>query len=155
MSLLKKLLIAIPALTLAATTTYAQVSLNSVRVGAADPQKVAAFYSKAFGMYEVNRIEMGNNQVELFLNFGDSADKAKANSAAQIVIQQRAKDDSADTVTHVVLTVTDIKATAAALTAAGGTMDRAPFEFGKSGIFVGMGKDPAGNGIELLQFPTQ
>jgi predicted enzyme related to lactoylglutathione lyase len=153
MNVLKKVLIAIPMLTLLATTAYAQVSLNSVRVGAADPQKVAAFYSKAFGMHEVNRIEMGNNQVELFLNFGDSAEKAKANNAAQIVIQQRAKDDSTDAVAHVVLTVTDIKASAAALTAAGGTLDREPFEFGKTGIFIGLAKDPAGNAIEMLQFP--
>ena len=51
----------------------------------------------------------------------------------------------------VVLNVTDKKSVVAALKAAGGRMEREPFEFGKTGILIGMAVDPAGNHIELIQ----
>lgn len=67
---------------------------------------------------------------------------------------QRAADDGADTMAHVVFTVTAIDQVVAAVKAAGGRMEREPFAFGDSGIRIGMGIDPAGNHFELIQFPT-
>ncbi len=55
---------------------------------------------------------------------------------------------------HVVFTVTDMDRVVAAVKAAGGRMDREPFDFGYSGIRIGMGIDPAGNHFELIQFPA-
>jgi predicted enzyme related to lactoylglutathione lyase len=100
-------------------------------------------------MQEVQKI--GNNEV--MLNFGDSVPSAKANPAAQIVIMHRESDDGKDTIAHIILNVTDMKATAAAIVAAGGKMERAPFVFGNSGITIGLAVDPAGNHIEMLQQP--
>jgi predicted enzyme related to lactoylglutathione lyase len=68
---------------------------------------------------------------------------------------QRASDDVKDDLPHVVFNVTDMTATVAALKAAGGKMEREPFEFGKSGIMIGMGVDPAGNHFEMIQQPKK
>jgi predicted enzyme related to lactoylglutathione lyase len=44
-------------------------------------------------------------------------------------------------------------ATVAAITAAGGKVERKPFVFGNTGITIGLAVDPAGNHIEMLQHP--
>jgi predicted enzyme related to lactoylglutathione lyase len=134
---------------LVALSAQAGVTLNAVRVGAADVAALEKFYATAFGMQEVQKI--GNNEV--MLNFGDSVASAKANPAAQIVIMHRDSDDAKDTIAHVIFNVTDMKATADAIVAAGGKMERAPFVFGKTGITIGLAVDPAGNHIEMLQQP--
>jgi predicted enzyme related to lactoylglutathione lyase len=134
---------------LVALSAQARVTLNAARVGAADVAALEKFYETAFGMQEVQKI--GNNEV--MLNFGDSVATAKANPAAQIVIMHRDSDDAKDTIAHIIFNVTDMKATAAAIVAAGGKMDRAPFVFGNTGITIGLAVDPAGNHIEMLQQP--
>jgi predicted enzyme related to lactoylglutathione lyase len=140
----------IAALVLFASAASAQISLNSVRVAAVDPVKLSQFYAKAFGMFEVNRIGAAGNP-EIFLNFGATAAAAKANTAPQLVIMHRDSDAQADPIAHVILTVTDVKAAAAAIKAAGGSMEREPFEFQNSGTWIGLAKDPVGNAIEMLQ----
>jgi hypothetical protein len=72
---------------------------------------------------------------------------------SDIVVMSRPADDAKDVMPHIVLNVTDMAATVKALKAAGGTMEREPFEFGKTGIFIGMAIDPAGNHVELIQQP--
>ena len=146
------------ALALFTVPVLADVSLNGARVGARDPAAVAKFYQAAFGMQEVQRIQ-NPQMLEIMLNFGATPDAAKANRArlggGDIVVMQRANDDAKDEIPHIVLNVTDIKATVAALKAAGGKMAREPFEFGNSGIMIGMAIDPAGNQIEMIQGPGQ
>lgn len=134
---------------LVALSAQAGVTLNAARVGAADVAALEKFYETAFGMQEVQRIQ----NTEVMLNFGDSVATAKANPAAQIVIMHRASDDANDTIAHLIFNVTDMKATAAAIVAAGGKMERAPFVFGNTGITIGLAVDPAGNHIEMLQQP--
>jgi predicted enzyme related to lactoylglutathione lyase len=141
-------------LALVAVPALADVSLNGARVGAKDPVAVAKFYETAFGMQEVQRIP--NQQgPEIMLNFGATAAAAKANrkrlGGADIVVMQRASDDVKDEIPHIVLNVTDMKATVAAVKAAGGKMAREPFSFGNTGIMIGMAVDPAGNQIEMIQ----
>ncbi len=150
-----RLFAAVAVCSLLSPLALAQVSLNSTRVAAVDPVKVSQFYGKAFGLREVNRISMQGGNVEIFLNFGKTDAEAKANAAAQIVIMHRDADTLVDPVPHVIFDVTDVKATAAAIKAAGGTMTTEPFEYGKTGIMIGMGKDPAGNMIEMLQQPKK
>ena len=137
-----------------ATPAFAQVSLNGVRVEARDPAAVAKFYQQAFGMQEVQRIE-NPQMLEIMLNFGKTPAAAKVtrerNLGGDIVVMKRASDEVKDGTTHIVLNVTNLSAVVAALKAAGGKMEREPFEFGKSGIFIGMAMDPAGNHIELIQ----
>jgi|Laugrespbdmm15sn_2_1035079.scaffolds.fasta_scaffold25985_2 predicted enzyme related to lactoylglutathione lyase len=138
---------------LCAGSASAQVSLNSTRVTAADEIATAEFYKQAFGMHEVNRINMAEGHVELMLNFGNNVEEAKANPAAQVVIMHSDAPSIDDPVAHVIFNVDDANATAAAIVAAGGTMEREPFEYANTGIFIGLAIDPAGNHLELLQQP--
>ena len=138
-------------------TAHADVSLNGVRVAAKDVASVAKFYQTAFGMQEVQRIQ-NPQMLEVMLNFGASADAAKANrdkKGGDIVIMSRASDDAKDELPHIVFNVTDAQATAKAIKAAGGKVVREPSEFGKTGIFITMAVDPAGNAIELIQQPKK
>ena len=129
----------------------ADVSLNAARVGGPDVPALAKFYESAFGLKEVNRIKLPN-AVEIMLNFGDTLDAAKSNQGAQIVIMHR-PESLKDSVPHLILNVSDVNATAEAVKAAGGTMQGAPRQFGKSGLYIGVAVDPAGNLIEMIQRP--
>ena len=130
----------------------AQVTLNSVRVGAKDTVALAKFYQTAFGMQETNRINAAGGP-EIFVNFGATVDAAKANKAEPIVIMHRDADDLKDPIAHVILNVKDMTATVAAIKAAGGSMDGAPFAYGTTGMMIGIAIDPAGNRIEMIQRP--
>ena len=145
-------LMAVTAVLLLASAAHAQVSLNSVRVGAQDSVALAKFYQAAFGMFEVNRINAPGGP-EIFVNFGATADAAKANKSEPIVIMHRDSDDLKDPIAHVILDVKNMTATVAAIKAAGGSMAGDPRAFGNTGIMIGIAIDPVGNRIELLQRP--
>jgi predicted enzyme related to lactoylglutathione lyase len=143
---------AVCAMLLPASAGYAQVSLNSVRIGAKDTLAVAKFYQAAFGMQEVNRID-APGAPEVFVNFGSTADTAKANKGEPIVIMHRDSDDVKDPIAHVILNVKDMAATVAAIKAADGAMAGDPRPFRNTGIVIGIAIDPAGNRVELIQRP--
>jgi predicted enzyme related to lactoylglutathione lyase len=127
----------------------AGVTLAAARIGAVDVAGVAKFYQSAFGMQEIMRLEM-TGMKEIMLNFGDTVDAAKANPNPWIVIMNRASNDVKE-VPHLVLYVSDMKATVAAVKAAGGTVEGEPGAFGDAGMIVGFAVDPAGNRMELIQ----
>jgi predicted enzyme related to lactoylglutathione lyase len=131
----------------------AGVTLNAARVGGSDVAALAKFYESAFGLKEVNRLQFPG-MLEIMMNFGDTTAAAKANPAAQIVVMHRAQALE-DPVPHVVLNVSDVKATAAAVKAAGGSRRGEPRPFGKTGIVIGIAADPAGNLIEMIQQPKR
>jgi predicted enzyme related to lactoylglutathione lyase len=135
-----------------ASVALAQVTLNSVRIGAKDTVTLAKFYQAAFGMQEVNRIDVPGGP-EVFVNFGATAETAKANKSEPIVIMHRESDDAKDPIAHVILNVKDMAATVAAIKAAGGSMAGDPRPFGNTGIVIGIAIDPAGNRVELIQRP--
>lgn len=139
---------------LAAGAAPAQVTLNSVRVGAANTEVVAKFYEAAFGMQEVNRIAAPGGP-EVFVNFGATVDAAKAVKTPPVVIMHRDSDGVKDEIPHVIMTVTDMTATVAAIKAAGGSMNGDPRPYGNTGIIIGIAADPAGNRIELIQQPKR
>jgi predicted enzyme related to lactoylglutathione lyase len=128
---------------------HAGVTLAAARIGAVDVAGVAKFYQSAFGMQEIMRLEM-TGMKEIMLNFGDTVEAAKANPNPWIVIMSRASNDVKE-VPHLVLYVTDMKATVAAVKAAGGTVEGEPGVFGDAGMIVGFAVDPAGNRMELIQ----
>ena len=132
------------------TAAHAQVTMNSVRVGAADTVALAKFYQSAFGMQEVNRIAIPAGP-EIFVNFGATVEAAKANKSLPIVIMHRDSDAAKDPIAHVILNVTNMTATVAAIKAAGGSMDGEPFPFRNTGMIIGIAVDPAGNRVELIQ----
>jgi predicted enzyme related to lactoylglutathione lyase len=143
---------AVTATLLLASAAHAQVALNSARVGGQDTAALAKFYETAFGMFEVNRINVPGG-AEIFVNFGATADAAKANKSVPIVITHRDSDDLKDPIAHLILDVKDIAATVAAIKAAGGSTAGDPRPFGNTGIIIGIAIDPAGNRLELIQRP--
>jgi predicted enzyme related to lactoylglutathione lyase len=126
------------------------VSLNSVRVVAKNAEALGKFYAAAFGLKETNRLSTATGP-EVFMNFGATVDAARANQGPRIVIMQTPQGPAGDEVMHVIFTVGDAAATAAAAKAAGGTIAREPTPFGNSGIVIGFVVDPEGNHIELIQ----
>ena len=144
--------IAVSAMLLLASAALAQVTLDSVRIGAKDSVALAKFYQTAFGMQEVNRINVPGGP-EVFVNFGATVDAAKANKSEPIVIMHRDSDDLKDPVAHVILNVKDMAATVSAIKAAGGSMAGDPRPFGTTGIVIGIAIDPAANRLELIQRP--
>ncbi len=146
------IVMAITAALLLASAAHAQVTLNSARVGGQDTAALAKFYEAAFGMFETNRINVPGG-AEIFVNFGATADEAKANKSTPIVITHRDSDDLKDPIAHLILNVKDMKATVASIKAAGGSMAGDPRAFGNTGIMIGIAIDPAGNHIEMLQRP--
>src|SRR5579859_3803705 len=144
--------IAVEAALLLASAARAQVTLNSVRIGAKDTVAVAKFYQAAFGMQEVNRIDAPGGP-EIFVNFGATVDAAKANKSEPIVIMHRDSDDVKDPTAHVIFNVKDMAATVAAIKAAGGSMAGDPRPFKNTSTVIGIAVDPAGNRVELIQRP--
>ncbi|HUI77061.1 MAG TPA: VOC family protein [Bryobacteraceae bacterium] len=144
--------IALSAALLLASAAHAQVKLDSVRIAAKDTAAVAKFYQAAFGMQEVNRIDAPGGP-EIFVNFGATADAAKANKSGPIVIMHRDSDDVKDPIAHVIFNVKDMSSTVAAIKAAGGSLAGDPRPFRNTGIVIGIATDPAGNRIELIQRP--
>jgi predicted enzyme related to lactoylglutathione lyase len=144
--------LAITTALLLASAAHAQVTLNSARVGGQDTAALAKFYEAAFGMFETNRINVPGG-AEIFVNFGATADEAKANKSTPIVITHRDSDDLKDPIAHLILNVKDMTATVAAIKAAGGSMAGDPRAFGNTGIMIGIAIDPAGNRIEMIQRP--
>ena len=143
------------ALTLFATllltaTSRADVWFNSIRLGTADVEAVAEFYSQAFGLHEVRRLQTASGP-EIFLNFGASVEAARSNDRPPIVLMPREADDVKDPMAHLILNVSDMAATVEAVKRAGGTFDVEPREYGNTGIMIGFAVDPAGNLIELIQ----
>src|ERR1700733_792891 len=144
--------ISVSARLLLVSAAFAQVKLDSVRIGAKDSIALAKFYQAAFGMEEVNRINVPGGP-EIFVNFGATVDAAKANKSEPIVIMHRDSDDLKDPIAHVILNVKDMAATVAAIQAAGGSMAGDPRPFGTTGILIGIAIDSAGNRLELIQRP--
>jgi predicted enzyme related to lactoylglutathione lyase len=144
--------VAIFAAALFAQAGQAQVALDSVRIAAKDTVALAKFYQAAFGMQEVNRIENPGG-TEVFVNFGDTVDAAKANKSPLMILFHRDSDDVKDPVPHVIFVVKDMAKTAAAVKAAGGTMTGDPRPFKGTSTVLGFAVDPAGNRIELIQRP--
>lgn len=127
----------------------AGTTLAAARIGAVDVEGVARFYKSSFGMQEIMRLDLPEIK-EIMLNFGDTVEAAKANPNPWIVIMGRPSNDVKE-VPHLVLYVTDMKATVAAIKAAGGIVEGVPGVFGDAGMIVGFASDPAGNRMELIQ----
>jgi predicted enzyme related to lactoylglutathione lyase len=144
--------IAVSASLLLASAAQAQVTLNSVRIGAKDTVALSKFYQAAFGMQEVNRIDAPGGP-EIFVNFGATIDAAKANKSEPIVIMHRDSDDLKDPIAHVILNVRDMAATVAAIKVAGGSMAGDPRPFRNTRVVIGIAIDTAGNRLELIQRP--
>jgi predicted enzyme related to lactoylglutathione lyase len=123
-------------------------SLYAARIGAVDAPALAHFYEFAFGMQQV--LTRGS---EIFLNFGDTVDEAKANKAPVLIVIHRNTDEVQDPVSHLIFYISDFPVTAAAIEAAGGKMLGKSHFIKKTGDTIGNAVDPVGNRIELIEPP--
>ena len=140
-----------------ATTMTAQesgIQVRAVRVLANDPESLAVFYEKAFGMSEIRRPLNSPTRKEIVVNSGSTVELAKKATGAPIVILTRPKDNPAGALASLILQVPDINKAIESVTRNGGSVLRPPQASssgnGNSFAFV---KDPDGNQIELLMSP--
>jgi predicted enzyme related to lactoylglutathione lyase len=139
----------------AATTAPAQESairVRSIRVLATDPEAIATFYKKAFGMSEIRRVGGPPPAfTEVIINSGSTPELARKAASAPIVIATRPKDAPAGAMASLILEVPDLNKAIEAVKANGGTLMRPP---GKSGnLMFAFLKDPDGNQVELVMSP--
>ena len=138
----------------AATAALAQESgirVRSIRVLATDPEAIATFYKKAFGMSEIRRVGDSPTFKEIIINSGSTPELAKKAVTTAIVIATRPKDAPAGAMASLILEVPDLNKAIEAVKAKGGTLMRPP---GKSGdLMFAFVKDPDGNQVELVMSP--
>jgi predicted enzyme related to lactoylglutathione lyase len=136
----------------AATMAAAQesgVRVRSIRVLATDPEAIATFYQKAFGMSETSRPVNTATFKEIIINSGSTVEMAKKATSTPIVIATRPKDAQAGAMAALILQVPDIDKAVEKAKAAGATVLRPPNKTADGLGFVFL-KDPDGNQIELV-----
>jgi len=136
---------------LTAATAAAQESgirVRSVRVLATDPEAIATFYEKAFGMSETRRAGNSPTFKEIIINSGSTSEIAKKATTTPIVIATRAKDAPAGAMASLILQVPDLDKAIESAKAAGATLLRAPVK--TEGLNFAFLNDPDGNQIELV-----
>jgi predicted enzyme related to lactoylglutathione lyase len=134
----------------AALAQESGIQVRSVRVLATDPEAIATFYKKAFGMSEVRRLDSPTFK-EIIINSGSTPELARKATGAAIVIATRPKDAPAGAMASLILEVPDLNKAIESAKAAGGSLLRPP---GKSGtLMFAFLKDPDGNQVELVMSP--
>ena len=126
------------------------ISVRSVRILATDPDALATFYAKAFGMSETRRPVTTATFKEIVLNSGSTPELAKKSKSTPIVIATRGKDMPAGAMAALILGVPDLDAAVARATAAGAKLMR-PAAKSQEGLAYAFLTDPDGNQIELLK----
>jgi predicted enzyme related to lactoylglutathione lyase len=138
-----------------ATPAIAQqggAQIRSVRVFATDPDVVANFYEKTFGMSEIGRPANTPTMKEIRIKPGSTADMAQKAPGSAITITTRPKDApvaAQPSIPWLVLEVTNLDKAIELVKANGGTLVRS----GKSaaaGVAFAMVKDPEGNQFEIV-----
>ena len=128
------------------------IHVRSIRVLATDPEAIATFYEKAFGMSETRRAANTASFKEIVINSGATPDQAKKATATPIVIATRPKDAPAGAMASLILQVPDLEKAVESAKASGGTLLRGPSKSGE-GLNFAFVKDPDGNRIELVMSP--
>jgi predicted enzyme related to lactoylglutathione lyase len=127
----------------------AGITVRSIRVMGADPEALAVFYSKAFGMSETRRPANSATFKEIVLNSGSTPELAKKATSTPIVIAtRRANEPKAGGMAALILDVPDMDKAIAAVVAAGGKGGKA--NKSGEGLTYAFVTDPEGNQIELL-----
>ena len=136
----------------AASAQESGIQVRSIRVLATDPEAIATFYEKAFGMSETRRASNTATFKEIIINSGSTVDLAKKSTSTPIVIATRPKDAPADAMASLILGVPDLDKAIESAKASGGTLLRGPSKSGE-GLNYAFLKDPDGNQIELVMSP--
>ena len=75
-----------------ATAQESGIRVRTIRVLATDPEAIATFYKKAFGMSETSRPVETPTFKEIIINSGSTPELARKATSTPIVIATRAKD---------------------------------------------------------------
>jgi predicted enzyme related to lactoylglutathione lyase len=135
-----------------ATAQQKDFRVWGVRVLAADPEAVATFYEKAFGMSETSRPVNTAAFKEIIINFGATSDKAKMATTTPVVIATRPKDAPTSAMATLILQVPNLDKAIELAKVAGGTLLNPATKFSEELSFA-LIKDPDGNQIELVMTP--
>ena len=135
-----------------ATAQESGIHVRSIRVLATDPEAIATFYKKAFGMSETRRPASTATFKEIVINSGSTADIAKTATTTPIVIATRTKDAPAGAMASLILQVPNLDKAIESVKGNGGTLMRPPAKSGE-GLNFAFVKDPDGNQIELVMTP--
>ena len=125
------------------------IHVRSIRVLATDPEAVAAFYEKAFGMSETRRAANTATFKEIVINFGSTVEMAKKSTSTPLVIATRPKDAPAGAMASLILQVPDLEKAIESAKASGGALLRGPSKSGED-LNYAFVRDPDGNQIELV-----
>jgi predicted enzyme related to lactoylglutathione lyase len=127
------------------------VTVRDVRVLATDPDAVAAFYEKAFGMSETERPMNRPTFKEIIINSGSTPEIAKKATSTPIVIATRPKDSAPAPMALLILQVPNLEKAIDSVKAAGGALVRGVAQ--AANVSYAMVKDPDGNQIEIILKP--
>jgi lactoylglutathione lyase len=136
-----------------ATIAMAQQSgihVRAIRVLATDPEALATFYEKAFGMSETRRPVNTATTKEIAINSGATPEIARKSTDTLIVIYTRPQNAPAGAMASLILEVPSLEKAIESVKANGGTLMRPPATSGE-GLHYAFVKDPDGNQIELLE----
>ena len=139
----------------ASTVAMAQESgihVRSIRVLATDPDALARFYEKAFGMSETRRPADRPTFKEIAINSGLTVEVARKATTTAIVIATRPKDAPAGAMASLILQVPNLDKAIASVTVSGGALTRPP-GVSAEGLHFAFLTDPDGNQIELVEAP--
>ena len=137
----------------AATAVSAQpggIHVRAIRVLATDPEALATFYEKAFGMSETRRPLNGPTTKEIVINTGLTPEVARKAATTPIVLYTRPQNSPAGAMAALIIEVPNLEKSIESVVANGGTLMRPAAKSGE-GLRYAFLKDPDGNQIELLE----
>lgn len=123
----------------------------AARVGAEDVFGTGVFYKEAFGLIEVDRLELADGTAELILGFAKNDNQSIASIGSAIAILGRESDDAAESMPHIIFRVSNIESAYLKAIETGGIAVQVPTVIDELGITIAMLRDPSGNTIELLE----
>jgi lactoylglutathione lyase len=133
-----------------ATAQQGGIHVRAIRVLATDPEALATFYEKAFGMSELGRPVNTATTKEIVINSGLTADAAKKSTSTPVVLYTRPPNAPAGAMASLILDVPSLEKAIESVKANGGTLLRPPATSGE-GLHYAFLKDPDGNQIELVE----
>lgn len=144
------------AVTLATATAAAAqdtgIRVRSIRLLGNDPEALATFYKKAFGMSETRRPVDSATFKEIVINSGSTVAAARQASSTPIVIATRPKGAPVGGMAALIVEVPDLDRAIGLARAAGATVLRGPNKTA-DGLGFAFLKDPEGNEFELVMSP--
>jgi predicted enzyme related to lactoylglutathione lyase len=126
------------------------IHVRAIRVLATDPDALATFYEKTFGMSETRRPINSATTKEIVINSGLTPDTARKATSTPIVLYTRPQNAPAGAMAALIIEVPSLEKAIESAQANGGTLMR-PAATSGEGLRYAFLKDPDGNQIELVE----